>query len=59
MRGTCSMSWRLVGSAGMREYSHSPMLRVCTRSSSRFEEPVRQAPFDGVVGAPALTMAHW
>ena len=43
----------------MREYSQRPMFRVCTRDSSGLADPVRHAPFDGVVGAPPLTMAHW
>ena len=46
------------GSYGIRETSDSPIFLVCHLSTTALADPVLHAPFDGVVGGPALTIAH-
>ena len=50
---------RFSGSYGIRETSDNPMFLVCHLSTIALADPVLHAPFDGVVGGPALTTAHW
>lgn len=35
------------------------MFLVCHLSMNVFSDPVLHAPLEGVVGGPALSMAHW
>ena len=46
------------GSYGILETSDSPIFFVCHLSTIALADPVLHAPFDGVVGGPALTIAH-
>lgn len=43
---------------GVLAYSQRPTLVVCSASTAGTAEPVRQAPLDGVVGGPPLTITH-
>jgi hypothetical protein len=53
------MRRRLSRSLGILDTSHSPMFLVCHFSMNEFSDPVLHAPLEGVVGGPALSIAHW
>ena len=53
-----AMRRRFSGSYGILETSDNPMFLVCHLSTIALADPVLHAPFDGVVGGPALTIAH-